>query len=61
MVTIIFTISSPETVTGLLPTFINQQDRDAIQNGLQNTQNGIRETTSAVFNTGIRIWMENKK
>jgi len=52
-------ISSPNYVISWLPSSVNQNERDAIRAGLENTRQGIGDTSNAVVNTILRLWMDN--
>lgn len=51
---------SPETTVGLLPGAVNEEEKQAIQRGLEITQEGVRDTRNAVMNVILRVWMGSK-
>ena len=54
-------LSSPSTVVSWLPSVVNENERNAIRTGLENTSQGIQETSGAVVNVILRMWMNIPK
>jgi hypothetical protein len=54
-------LSSPNTVVSWLPSVVNENERNAIRTGLENTSQGIQETGGAVVNVILRMWMNIPK
>lgn len=55
----VFMISSPTTVVSLLPSSVTEDERITIQTGLEQTQQGIRETGGAFIDVLLRLWLNS--
>jgi len=58
---VVVALSSPTTVVTWLPPSITENERDAIQSGLEQTKQGIQDTGGAVANALLRLWMDAGK
>lgn len=58
---VVVALSSPTTVVNWLPQSVTENERNAIQSGLEQTTQGIKDTGGAVANTLLRLWMDKNK
>lgn len=58
---VVVALSSPTTVVNWLPPSVTENERNAIQSGLEQTTQGIKDTGGAVVNTLLRLWMDKNK
>lgn len=54
-------LSSPDTVISWLPSIVTENERNAIRSGLEQTSQGIQDTSGAVTNIMLRMWMDKTK
>jgi uncharacterized membrane protein YvbJ len=54
-------LSSPKTVVSWLPQSVSDNEKQQIQQGLENTYQGIQDTSSAIMNICLRVWMSKKR